>query len=132
MNKRLRKKKHIAEFRQLGFHVAARYPLSIPDSQLDVLDAELIKFLESRDLAIGGSIGREHSAFITRAWCRKESCRKHPTDTRRNVQVTDAERDLLVKWYVEHGAEAVAGPLIDANYSSEEEFERSTPVLPTP
>ena len=32
-------------FKQLGFQVAARYPLSIPDSQLDVLDDELIKFL---------------------------------------------------------------------------------------
>jgi len=129
MNKRIRKKKHLAEFKQLGFQIAARYPLSIPDSQLDVLDAELILFLESRDLTIGGGIGREHSAFITRAWCRKVSCWMHPAGAKRNVQVMDTDRDLLVTWYVDHGAEAVAGPLVDANHSSEEEFERSTPVL---
>jgi len=129
MNKRLRKKKHLAEFKQLGFQVAARYPLSIPDSQLDVLDDELIKFLESQDLTIGGGIGREHSAFITRAWCRKASCWMHPVGAKRNVQVTDTDRDQLVKWYMDHGAMAVAGPLVDANHSSDEEFERSMPVM---
>lgn len=120
----------MAEFKELGFHVVARYPLSIPDSELDILDTSLIQFLESRDLTIGGGIGRTHSAFITRAWCRKASCRWHPIGVKHNVQVTDADRVLLVQWYLDHGAEAMAGPLVDANYSSEVEFELATPILP--
>lgn len=130
MNKRLRKKKHVGEFRELGFLVVARYPLSISDQQLDILDEALIQYLESQDLTIGGGIGREHSVFITRAWCRKVSCWKHPIGAKRNVQVTDADRELLVQWYKDHGAEAVCGPLIDANYCSEAETEAATPTLP--
>lgn len=81
-------------------------------------------------MTIGGGIGREHSVFITRAWCRKASCWKHPIGARRNTQVTDVDRDLLAQWYIDHGAEALCGSLIDANYCSDAETEAATPALP--
>jgi uncharacterized protein YggL (DUF469 family) len=130
MNKRIRKKKHLGEFRQLGFHVAARYLASVSEEQLDKLDESLILFVESRDLTIGGGVGVEPSAFITRAWCRKNSCHKHPLGAKRNAQVTDVDREAIELWFKAQGAiDSKAGPLIDANYSSEAESDAAMPTL---
>jgi uncharacterized protein YggL (DUF469 family) len=56
MNRRLRKKKHLREYRQLGFSLACDFHPGLSDEGLDAfVDAFLEEAVVPRDLLFGGS-----------------------------------------------------------------------------
>jgi uncharacterized protein len=58
MNKRLRKKHHIGEFKQLGFEVRADLRPDLSDEELDAFFVRWLDVLEKHDLLFSGSAGR--------------------------------------------------------------------------
>jgi hypothetical protein len=69
VKRRLRKKKRVGEFRELGFGVRADLRPGIDDAEIETFVDRMIAFVEARQLAFGG--GGEHNgkfdAFVTRA-----------------------------------------------------------------
>jgi uncharacterized protein YggL (DUF469 family) len=57
MNKRLRKKHHLGEFKQLGFQVRADLRPDLADADLDAFFGRWLDVLEQRDLLFSGSAG---------------------------------------------------------------------------
>lgn len=87
MKKRLRKKKHIGEFQQLGFNV--KFDLDVVWSNkgdqlwMDFLLDEIIDLAESRKLLIGGGLCPKGSSFYV-------------TSEKRSA--TDEDREALREW----------------------------------
>lgn len=68
MNRRLRKKHHLGEFKQLGFQLRADLRPEISDADLDAFFGRWLDVLEQRDLLFSGSAGRgKFEGFIMRA-----------------------------------------------------------------
>jgi uncharacterized protein len=69
MKKRIRKKKRVGEFKELGFEVSATLRPGISDAELQGFVGRLLDFIEVRGLAFGGGAGFEGrlSGFVTRA-----------------------------------------------------------------
>ena len=57
MKKRLRKKRHLAEFQALGFYVTGTLDDALDDAKADRLLDDWIEFIESRGLVCGGGFG---------------------------------------------------------------------------
>lgn len=68
MKRRLRKKKHVAEFRELGFEVTARLRNGLSQAEFDALLGRWIDAIEARGLGFGGGgdMGRPLAGFVTR------------------------------------------------------------------
>ena len=139
IKRRLRKKRHLGEYRETGFNVLARYPKTPADpkeppppewiERSDALLDEFIRFVESRNLGIGGN-PEAHGAFVARL-CRRRRCLKCNRTYGRDRTlgpVTDADREAVVEWFRAHGAVAAAGPIIDANYFTDAEFDAMPPL----
>lgn len=70
MNKRLRKKKHLGEFRQLGFSVDCRLRSGLSSAEFDLFTSEFIaQAIEAHRLEFGGggSVDRGWSGVVCRA-----------------------------------------------------------------
>lgn len=68
MNKRLRKKHHLGEFKQFGFQVRADLRADASDADLDAFFERWLDVLEKHDLLFSGSAGRgKFEGFIMRA-----------------------------------------------------------------
>jgi hypothetical protein len=104
MNKRLRKKKRVGEFRELGFRVRFETPGLSPEQVDALIDRWLDEAIESNGLACGGSCGpvqwdgfvqmdhrgsatNEHREAVT-SWLKSQS-------TIKNVEVSP----LIDAWY---------------------------------
>lgn len=106
MNKRLRKKKHVGEFREDGFYIKAQLSFLKNDSpECDKFVDDLIEFVESKNLYIGGGVGTETDVFCTRY---KGSCTE---DDRQTVSEYLKNHPLVIRFKV--------GPLVDAWYGSD-------------
>lgn len=68
MNKRLRKKKRVGEFKELGFELAADLRPGIAGDESEALLDRLIDVVEARRLGFGGGAGRDDKleGFVTR------------------------------------------------------------------
>ncbi|HCM46713.1 MAG TPA: hypothetical protein DIS98_04160 [Colwellia sp.] len=103
-NRRLRKKLYLDEFAMLGFEFSCT--LNAKDSNdFDSLLSQLVEFVESRELSMGGGGDNTlFSAFI---------CSDH-----RYKSVTDEDRAAITAWLDENTAidNVIIGELIDANY----------------
>jgi uncharacterized protein len=68
MKRRIRKKKRVGEFKELGFEVSATLRPGISDVELEGFVGRLLDFVEGRQLAFGGGAGFEGklSGFVTR------------------------------------------------------------------
>lgn len=68
MNKRLRKKKRVGEFNELGFEVLGDLRPGISDDDIEAFVDRLIDTVETRKLAFGGGAGRDDKldGFVTR------------------------------------------------------------------
>ncbi len=103
-SRRLRKKLHVDEFRELGFHLRFAFAEEVdPLARLRVWDAFLVEAIEARGLTYGGA----ETGFVA---AERGSATE---DDRRHV------RDWLAT-----RVEAVAvevGPLVDAWYDDPEE-----------
>lgn len=101
-SRRLRKKLHVGEFRELGFAVDIRVSPALSDSAADTLWWQFIEeAIEARGLAFGGG----SSGFVTRAG---------------RGSATEKDREAIRSWLdAQAGVEAVAvGPLEDAWYGT--------------
>ncbi|AKV04391.1 hypothetical protein AKJ09_11054 [Labilithrix luteola] len=69
MNKRLRKKKRVGEFKELGFELRADLQPGLTESAVDALVDRLIDVVEARQLAFGGGGGGDDKleGFVQRA-----------------------------------------------------------------
>jgi uncharacterized protein YggL (DUF469 family) len=68
MNKRLRKKKRVGEFKELGFELLGDLRPGICDDDIDAFVDRLIVVVEARKLGFGGGGGRDgkFEGFVTR------------------------------------------------------------------
>ena len=69
MKKRLRKKKHLGEFKELGFEVRGDLRPGLSGNDLEAFVDRLIDIVDARSLAFGGGAGRddELNGFAGRA-----------------------------------------------------------------
>lgn len=68
MNKRLRKKHHLGEFKQLGFELRADLRPDASDADLEAFFGRWLDVLEQRDLLFSGTAGRgKFEGMIMRA-----------------------------------------------------------------
>ena len=106
MNKRLRKKKHRGEFREMGFKMAFRTPTGLPAEERNhFLDRFIEEAVEANGLAFGGGGGPDEpwEGFVT-LWNRGLATLKH----REKVEQWLIREPLVVSYYL--------GVLIDAWY----------------
>ena len=114
MKKRLRKKKRVGEFRELGFTVFAahaRTDIESPDVNDDWLE-QFIIWLESRELDSGGGSNRE-------------ATRLYITSYKPRASATEQDRIDVSEWLADCSdvrAHAIA-PLSDAWHSTDYERE---------
>lgn len=103
MKKRLRKKKCIGEFAEMGFELKATYP-EMTDEQLDAFMAKVMAKVGEYDMYCGGGFFIDGlDLFIcTGKVNTDEAARKEQFET-------------WLKGFVE-GIEIAAGDLVDANY----------------
>ena len=106
MNKRLRKKLRLGEFRELGFELRMTLVSDLSEGAVqDALDDFINDAIEDQDLAVGGGFGETWNFFVTRM---------------RPGSVTEAERDAVVAWVKADPrfASVEVSPLLDAWYST--------------
>ena len=60
MKKRLRKKKRLGEFAQLGFHIGGTLRAPLNDTDLDAFHHRLLALVEARGLSFGGGSSETH------------------------------------------------------------------------
>ncbi len=66
MKKRIRKKKHVGEFQELGFDVEAALRPGMDRDAVDAFGDRFIAHIEAHHLAFGGGIGPTVGGFVTR------------------------------------------------------------------
>jgi uncharacterized protein len=54
MRRRLRKKKHVGEFQELGFEVRAEFRTDLASDNFEAFFERLVNAVDARDLAVGG------------------------------------------------------------------------------
>lgn len=69
MNRRLRKKKYLGEFKELGFDVTAQMPAQTSEHDLVEFMGRLIDVVEEKNMSFGGGAGsdRKVEGFIVRS-----------------------------------------------------------------
>lgn len=67
MNKRLRRKKHVGEFQELGFELNCKVDLKPDDPEFDNWCDDFIAMIESHELICGGGgLPSEWGVFVSR------------------------------------------------------------------
>ncbi len=113
MKRRLRKKLYLGEFAVLGFEFSCTLNLDTEDAFDSWLD-QLIEFIESRDLCMGGSGDtKSFSGFI---------CSAH-----RYKSAVDEDREAVKNWLESSGvaSNVVIGGLVDAYYDKTNDTQRT-------
>ena len=103
MRKRLRKKKHLGEFQELGFELSFDYVVSDVEEEDALLDAFLLEAVEAHGLLFGGGGGHGSWSGFAAAGAKGASA-------------TEADREAVRAW-LEGRPEVRAariGPLRDA------------------
>jgi uncharacterized protein YggL (DUF469 family) len=110
MKKRLRKKKRVGEFREDGFTILAEVNVTNNSPENHEFLDDLIEFVESKDLGIGGGVGDKVDVFCTRLG--RGTC-------------TEDDRTAVSGWFQNHPlvTRFKIGPLVDAWYGKDEEYD---------
>jgi len=68
VKKRLRKKKHLGEFRELGFELSGALQPGVSNDDINAFVDRLIGVIETRSLLFGGGVGGDDNfgGFVTR------------------------------------------------------------------
>lgn len=104
MNKRLRKKKRVGEFRELGFRVQFETPGLSDDQKLALCDRWLEEAIEGHGLICGGAFGpSEWEGFV---------------QLNQRGSATEEHRQSIQKWLESRAdvKKVQIGPLVDAWY----------------
>jgi hypothetical protein len=107
MRKRLRKKKHVGEFRQYGFSIACRLREAVTAEEFDsFMDRFLAEAIEARGLAFTGGGSPKHN------W-NGVVCRDHRYDS-----TTESDRAAVEDWLRASGVvhELMISPMRDVGY----------------
>lgn len=112
MNKRLRKKKRLGEFKEYGFCILAIAPdlETASDAEVDKFCDELILFAEDNGCGVGGCIGHKTDVFYTHL--NRGTCTE---DDRLKVYAFLLNHPLVTDFKV--------GPLVDAWHGSYKDYE---------
>ena len=104
MKKRLRKKLHRGEFKEVGFEVCVRFDTSPEADEWDDVFDRLVEFVEALGLALGGGGTMSN-------WCVF-------VDRHGGGSATEEDRDALVDWLEREPSvlEFAVGELVDAYY----------------
>lgn len=97
MNRRQRKKKHVGEFDYKGFEFEVLFKTEKQDHELEKIVDDLISYVESIDLGVGGGANRTSIGFFAT---------KHlPTRPNsigkmyyKNAHCTDSDRNKVESW----------------------------------
>lgn len=106
MNKRLRKKLRIGEFRELGFELRLTLVPDLSEGAVqEALDDFMCDAIEDQDLAVGGGFGEHWNFFVT---------------SMRPGSVTDEQRERVLGWLEKDPrfARVEASPMMDAWYQT--------------
>lgn len=109
MKRRLRKKKHLGEFQEMGFAVRYRVASHVPELEREELLWKFItEAVEPNGLAAGGGGREEHSFFVVSA--------------KNRASATEDQRLAIRRWLAACPdiAESEVGPLRDAWYGLDE------------
>jgi len=110
LRKRLRKKKHIGEFQELGFQVEWRWSQPLDVDAFEQFWERFLALIEAKGLTFGGGSDAEHgSGFICSA---------------RPGSAEEQDRSEVKAWLLEqpHIAQVDVGPLEDAWHSSNRQY----------
>lgn len=101
MKKRLRKKLHLREFKEMGFLVRFRITSEADDDRLTTLLDDFLEMIESAGMGFGGGGNHEWEGFVTRM---------------ERGSVTEEQRLQVDRWLGECSeiTEHEVGPLEDA------------------
>jgi len=106
MRKRLRKKKHVGEFQELGFELSFDIPGDLSgDDRNALLDDFITDAIEANDLQFGGGgSGATWSGFAVL--------------DRQRGSTTEDQRQAVLKWLEDHPnvSNIMVGELVDAWY----------------
>ena len=99
-SRRLRKKLHIEEFKELGFTVSWSFEEGTTEETLDnIVDQFILEAVQPNGLAYEGSGYLNWKGIIC---------------TQKRGNCTEEHRDIVIKWLNEHGLKSVkTSPLID-------------------
>lgn len=101
MKKRLRKKRRVGEFQELGFDLSFCLSEHLDRTSLDIFcDRFLANAIEARGLLCGGGGGQKWDLFVTRA----------------RGSASDHDREAVARWLREnpHMRDVQVGPLVDS------------------
>ena len=104
MNKRLRKKLRVGEFRELGFELRLSLVPGLTEGAVeDALDDFIGDAIEDQDLAVGGGFGEHWNFFVT---------------SMKPGSVTEEQRAAVIAWLEKDPrfTNVQASPMIDAWY----------------
>jgi len=103
-SRRLRKKLYLDDYQVLGFEVSFKFE-NLEEQDFDSFFTEIMDFVESRDLILGGAGGTD--TFIL-----------YISSFQRYGNATEDDRIAFQKWLAEKEfiKDAVVGPLSDAYY----------------
>lgn len=103
-SQRLRKKLYVDEYAVLGFEVSFQFA-ELDETAFDTFFSDIISFVESKELIMGGAGGATTFAVFISPFARYASATE---DDRSAFQAWLAERDFIKN--------AVVGELVDAYY----------------
>ena len=66
MSKRLRKKRHLGEFSECGFHISLELRPDLTEAEVDAWYGDLIDAIEGLNLGIGGGGSHKQEFFCAR------------------------------------------------------------------
>lgn len=125
MKKRLRKKKHIGEFTELGFRFVGKFESELTEEQAEQFGDQLIDFVEAHDMGLGGGMGRKSFDMMAQHMPKK---RKGKGFARGSC--TDDHREIVKKFLMSRSeiAEFEIGMLVDMWHGGIETWDKSVSV----
>ena len=102
MNKRIRKKRRVGEFKELGFVLTFALSNDVADASVDrFVDDFVNDVVERRGLVCDGGCGRTWDVFVTKA---------------KRMSATDDDRAAVAAWLGSRSdvGDVHVGPLVDA------------------
>jgi uncharacterized protein len=118
VKRRLRKKRHLREFQELGFRVVFRFTSGLTVDQCnDLEDRFVLEAIEAHSLVCGGGgSDNEWDVFVTR--------HKPGRRIKHHGSATEAHREAVEKWLQseELVLQYYIGPLVDGWYGRDEDW----------
>jgi len=107
MRKRIRKKKYVGEFVEYGFEVSGHFKETMGEERLDKFFDDVVSYMASIELQIGGGFGLDGFCFFVMGRSRKGF---------RTKPVVRAHREVVRAMLITNAdvADVEVGPLVDA------------------